>query len=136
MNALRSRPSGQALVEFALVLPILLLILMGIFDFGRAIFAYNEISNAAREGVRKAIVNQDASVITDEALLAATSLQNTAVVTITSCPVPVQIGCLISVKVDYPWVPITPIISAIVPPMTLTATTTKPVERVYSSSTP
>lgn len=48
---------GQALVEFALVLPILLLMVIGIMDFGRALFVYSEVSNAAREAVRYAAVN-------------------------------------------------------------------------------
>ena len=51
------RQHGQALVEFALVLPILLVVLIGIMDFGRAFFVYSEVSNAAREAVRYAAVN-------------------------------------------------------------------------------
>jgi len=38
---------GQSLVEFALILWILVVVLLGILDFGRAIAAYNSISNAA-----------------------------------------------------------------------------------------
>jgi Flp pilus assembly protein TadG len=49
---------GQALVEFALVIPLFLLLLVGLFDLGRAVFAYNTLTNAAREGARMAIVNQ------------------------------------------------------------------------------
>src|SRR4029077_3264030 len=52
------RGRGQALVEFALVIPIFLLLLIAIFDMGRAVFAYNTLTNAAREGARIAIVNQ------------------------------------------------------------------------------
>ena len=56
----KRRPSrGQALVEFALVIPIFLLLLIALFDLGRAVFAYNTLTNAAREGARLAIVNQD-----------------------------------------------------------------------------
>src|SRR3954451_12155333 len=54
----RRRRRGQALVEFALVLPVLLLILFGIIDAGRLIFTYNTISSAARNAARVAIVNQ------------------------------------------------------------------------------
>ena len=43
---------GQSLVEFALILPLFVLIVVGIFDLGRAFFAFIDISNAAREGVR------------------------------------------------------------------------------------
>ena len=47
---------GQSMVEFALMAPLLFLILFGIVDFGRAIFYSNEITNAAREGARVAIL--------------------------------------------------------------------------------
>jgi Flp pilus assembly protein TadG len=46
------------MVEFALVIPIFLLLLVALFDVGRAVFAYNTLTNAAREGARMAIVNQ------------------------------------------------------------------------------
>jgi Flp pilus assembly protein TadG len=49
---------GQALVEFALALPIFMLIVFGVFDLGRAVYAYNTIGNAARDGARVAVVNQ------------------------------------------------------------------------------
>ena len=54
----RAHRRGQALVEFALVFPVLVLILLGIFEVGRAVFAYNTLGNAAREGARVAAVNQ------------------------------------------------------------------------------
>lgn len=46
------RNRGQELVEYALTLPLLLLIVLGIMEFGIAIFTYNSIANAAREGAR------------------------------------------------------------------------------------
>ena len=52
------RSRGQALMEFALVIPIFLLVVVALFDMGRAVFAYNTLTNAAREGARMAIVNQ------------------------------------------------------------------------------
>lgn len=53
MSALRRRASrGQALVEFSLTVMIFLVLLMGIFDFGRAIFMYNGVAEAAREIAR------------------------------------------------------------------------------------
>ena len=53
----RTRPRGDrgaAAVEFALVVPILLVVLFGIIDFGFAINRYSIVNNAAREGVREA----------------------------------------------------------------------------------
>jgi Flp pilus assembly protein TadG len=48
---------GQALVEFALVLPILVGMLMGFFDLGRVVLANDLISSAANEATRFAIVH-------------------------------------------------------------------------------
>src|SRR3954451_650830 len=61
------RTKGQALVEFALVIPIFLLLLVAVFDLGRAVFSYNSLTNAAREGARMAIVNQDTASIVSRA---------------------------------------------------------------------
>lgn len=56
---------GQSLVETALVLPILLLLIFGIIEFGRIFNAYIIISNASREGARYAAVGKtDAEVRT------------------------------------------------------------------------
>lgn len=47
---------GQALVEFALVVPLLLMLVIGVFEFGRAYNVYQVITDAAREGARTAVV--------------------------------------------------------------------------------
>lgn len=53
-----SRPTrGQGLVEFAVVLPIFMFILLGIVDVGRAVWANDSLANAAREAARFAIVH-------------------------------------------------------------------------------
>jgi Flp pilus assembly protein TadG len=41
---------GQSLVEFAVLLPLLALVTMGVVDFGRVFFAYTTIANAAYQG--------------------------------------------------------------------------------------
>lgn len=51
------RPRGQALVEFALVAPLLFLLIIGIIEIGRLVFYYHLINQAAREGGRYAIVH-------------------------------------------------------------------------------
>jgi len=48
---------GQALVEFALVVPIFLLLLLGIVEFARAWNVYEVLTDAAREGARRAVVD-------------------------------------------------------------------------------
>jgi Flp pilus assembly protein TadG len=52
-----NRARGQSLVEFALVLPLFLIMLMAVIDVGRAIWAQNSLASAAREGARYAIVH-------------------------------------------------------------------------------
>ncbi len=60
---------GQDIIEFALALPLLLLLICGIMDFGIVIFSYNSIANAAREGARYAVTRPLAN---DPAIEAAT----------------------------------------------------------------
>lgn len=48
----KRRRKGQGLVEFALVMPILTLLLMGVIDFGWIIFNYTQLYNGLREGLR------------------------------------------------------------------------------------
>jgi Flp pilus assembly protein TadG len=51
---------AQALVEFALVLPIFLLVITGLIDVARAVWEENTLAYAAREGTRYAIVHGSA----------------------------------------------------------------------------
>jgi Flp pilus assembly protein TadG len=122
------RRRGQALVEFALVLPLLLLLLVGLFDLGRAVFAYNTLTNAAREGARIAIVNQyKPSII-------ARAKQQTAIVELNDPSVTIDfyqvkadgtadtskqcalvaVGCLAVVSFEATYEPITPFIRDII----------------------
>jgi len=48
----RKREDGQSLVEFALIVPIFLLVLFAIVDFGMAFHAWITVTNSAREGAR------------------------------------------------------------------------------------
>ena len=50
-----SAQRSQALIEFALVSPVLLLLTFGVVDVGRAIFYYDTLNHAAREGARTAV---------------------------------------------------------------------------------
>jgi Flp pilus assembly protein TadG len=57
LRALVRNESGTALVEFALILPILMALTIGILDFGRALNYYNQLSQLAGQGARAAAVN-------------------------------------------------------------------------------
>jgi Flp pilus assembly protein TadG len=156
----RGRRRGQALVEFALVLPVLLVILLGTFDAGRLIFAYNSVSNAAREGGRTAIVNQTPDEVLAKAAEQATALgipssdpggcppaggettQPTGICFVLrdragsgSCPT-AQIGCTAVVAVKWEYRAITPIIGDLIGPMSVSSTTRQLVEKVCISAVP
>jgi Flp pilus assembly protein TadG len=127
----RSGQEGQSLVETALIVPILLLLFMGIFDFGRAIFAYNSVSEAARNGSRVAIVNQTSADICRVAAerapglglptLCAPSATAVGVWHVNGCPQG-EINCTQRVTVNYQFRAITPIIGNILGPINLTST--------------
>jgi Flp pilus assembly protein TadG len=135
--------AGQSLVEFALVFPVLIILLIAIFDFGRLVFAYNAITNAAREGARVGIINQTEAGIQDEVMIQATSLGLAAgdvdVTYVKSddptqpCPddPPTSLECLVVVTVSYDWQAITPVIGNIVGPITVSAISEMPIERVF-----
>ena len=53
----RTGARGQSMVEFAVVLPVFLMLLVSIFDFGRVIWINDTLSGAAREAARYAIVH-------------------------------------------------------------------------------
>src|SRR6476661_8250753 len=52
MHALRSRQHGVAIVEFALILPFLLLLTMLTTEFGRALYQYNILTKSVRDSAR------------------------------------------------------------------------------------
>lgn len=72
----RDRSRGAVAVETALLLPLLLLIVFGIIDFGRAYNAKQALTHATREGVRVYAVTQDQSQATAAFNLGATGLDS------------------------------------------------------------
>jgi hypothetical protein len=136
----RRRASGQSLAEFALVLPVLLLLFMGILDFGRAVYAYNTLSNAAREGARVAIVDQTvaggipagAQRAADQATGLGIDPSTDVDVTYTApdgsaCPSH-AIGCVATVEVRHQFRAITPIVGIVVGPIDLESSTALVIE--------
>jgi TadE-like protein len=86
---MRQNPPGaqrsQALIEFALVSPVLLLLLFGVVDLGRAIFYYDTINHAAREGARVAVRASNA-LPTNADVLSAVSAQMQGSPVTAPCP--------------------------------------------------
>lgn len=121
----RTRSRGQTLVEFALILPLFCLIVFGLFDIGRAVYAYNTVSNAARAAARVAIVNQDPVAIRDEAKRMGVGLGLAdGDITLGACD---ELDCQYSVTVDYDYFAVTPIVGNIFKP-TITSTASMPLE--------
>ncbi len=60
---LRKTETGQALVEFTMILPLFLLLLFALVDFGRGFYTWLVITNAAREGARIAAVQSNDATI-------------------------------------------------------------------------
>lgn len=125
------------MVEFALILPLFVLLLLGIFDLGRAVFAYNTINNAAREAGRLAIVDQTVADIQAEGEQQAVSLGIdaadvdvafflTSAGPATACT---YVGtarvseCTARVRVPYQYTAATPIIGNLVGVLTMTGET-------------
>lgn len=83
----RISQAGQSLVEFALILPMMMLFLMVIFDLGRAAYIYSAIHNAAREGARYGAVrwyDADRTTKTREAVERLTAGLNAAALNVSS----------------------------------------------------
>ncbi|MCX8067462.1 MAG: pilus assembly protein [Anaerolineae bacterium] len=112
---------GQSLVEFALVLPLLILLLGGVLELGRLFFAYVAITDAAAEGATYASVRPSSSIqdITTRAQQAAGGL-----VQLDPSMVQVQrpslaAGAPITVTITYPFQLITPLLGDLVPGRTI-----------------
>lgn len=101
------REAGQDLVEFALLLPVLLVLMAGILDFGRLLGVYIDITNVSREGARYASVQPGAmaSTITARAVAEAQAcgLDDLNATHITVLPATGRTdGTLVTVRVVYP----------------------------------
>jgi Flp pilus assembly protein TadG len=68
----RRRREGAAALEFALVLPLFTVLLLGMIDFGHLFFVVNTMTNAAREGARRGAVEPNAATVATSAQSAAT----------------------------------------------------------------
>jgi Flp pilus assembly protein TadG len=127
---------GTALLETALTLPLLLLVSVAIFEFGRAFQTWEVLTNAAREGARVAVLPGSTSGGAEtraRAYLDSGALNGaSATVTVTATEIPIGAGTASAqqVTVDYPFrfMVLQPVASLIVPgttmgsPITMSAT--------------
>jgi Flp pilus assembly protein TadG len=130
-NKFRHIAKGQSLVEFALVLPILLLVIFGLFDLGYAVFIKNMISNAAREGARTGIIiSKTDADIRARVNAAAPGLNLTPTQVAITPPNKRKFDEPITVTVTYTYAPFTPVIGGITGSVPISSTSVMLVEGV------
>lgn len=146
---MKRKGGGQSLVEFAIVLPIITVVVLGLFDLGRAVFTYNTLAQAARQANRQAIVDQDIDRVKAVGIAAAPTIGlssgnlnvcfKTENSTQTDCSSPTTdncsssvrvIGCLAIVTASVTYTPITPVVSLFWPSIALTSTSVGPIDYV------
>lgn len=105
---------GQAIVEFALVIPLLLLLIVGIVDLGRVLYSYSTLHFTAQETVRLGGFGYDDSEITAFAKNNFTAGDATKLtVTITPAAEDRKSGEYVTVTLEYPVDPIVPFASEV-----------------------
>lgn len=100
---------GQALVEFALLVPILVLLVFSIVDFGMGFYSWIAITNGAREGARLGVVNGTQAEIIDRVETAVDITNEGSNMTVTVTNAQGQPGESVVVRVDYDYEFITPL---------------------------
>ena len=112
------REKGQSLLEFALILPVLLIVLAGVLDLGRIYYSYVAITDAAAEGATYAAMYPQVSDRDEvfqraqEASRGLVQIDNSMVEV--DCP-SVASGAPVTVTVSYSFTVATPLINVIVP---------------------
>ena len=155
----RAGQRGQSLVEFAFVLPIIVLLIASFIELGRAVFAWNTVANAARQGARVAAVNQlpdvtdcdESRPIEDPyephwsirgcAITAAAALGISAAnvgvsyaappSTTLACDPTLHVGCIAAITVTYNYSVSTPFLNWVIHSFTISQTSQMPIERVF-----
>jgi len=140
----RDHARGQTLVEFALIVPLFILMMMGIFDVGRAIYVYSTINNAAHEAVRLAIVDQDTADVRAKAATHAVGVGvasgdvtvrwlSSDYTDVAPCNATPRYGCAVEVAVAYDFNAATPLISNLLGTLSLEGVARQQIERTYTS---
>lgn len=158
----RRRSTGQSLVEFAFVVPIITLLAFGFVDVGRAVITWNTLASAARDASRVAAVNQLdpatgpwqcnsnrpvedvnnpgwtfrgcalAAGVTAGLQHGDISVSYAAPPGVTlNCSGTMNVGCIATVTVTAHYVPITPVAGILIGPITMTTSSSMPIERLF-----
>ncbi|OCA87516.1 hypothetical protein A8F94_06510 [Bacillus sp. FJAT-27225] len=120
---------GQSMVETALILPIVLMLLFGIVDFGRIFHAYLTLDHAGREAARLASIQKSNDDITAKINSSIAGLESSRLtITISPNETARTSGTDATVTLVYNIDFITPLVASLASPLTLTDTTVMRVE--------
>lgn len=97
-TANRRHERGATLVEYALVVSILIVFVLGIIEFARIIFTYNTLANAAREGARYGIIHPHDTAGVESATRALSTGLDSALLAIQTT----WSSDAVQVRIDYP----------------------------------
>ncbi|WJH23444.1 TadE/TadG family type IV pilus assembly protein [Pseudarthrobacter defluvii] len=97
----RDSERGAAAVEFAILLPLLLMLVLGTIEFGRAYNAQITLTNAARDGVRVMAINNDPTAAKKAAQNAAASISTIPVSNITLSATTCSTGNQVTLTIKY-----------------------------------
>lgn len=107
---------GQSLTEFALLLPLLLLLICGIIDFGRILYTYMHLNIATQEAVRLGGLGNGDIAITEFAKnYMIVGDANQLIVTISPSETARKSGDYVTVTLDSPFETITPFLAQLIP---------------------
>ncbi len=130
-----NREKGTSAVEFALILPLLLLLLFAIIEFGFVLYDKAVITNASREGARKGVLSRtprvsESTIETTVSAYCASNLisfgTGTAITTVSGAPCPtpaVDDDITVTVAYPYSFLVLPNFLSSVTGQITLTAAT-------------
>lgn len=104
---------GQSVVEFALILPILLLFILGMVEFGRFYNAWLMVSHASREGARLASLGGTTIQVEERVDIVMADFDTNRITVVINPSGAKSRGDMVTVTVNYDIDPMTPMIGAI-----------------------
>lgn len=118
MKVVKKKRLGQSMLEFALVLPMLLGLLLILFDLGRVTYYYSSINNAAREGARYGIVlTYDVNGDFNKGAIEAAAVGSAYGVTggeVTALADLLESDTVVRVRVSFTFIPATPLVANLI----------------------
>lgn len=134
MIATRKKISGSTVVEFAIILPLLLVLIFGIIEYSVLLFNKAVITNAAREAARAGVILKSPKLTEAQIKSVANSYVSSSLITFGAASTPVvevtgatgAFGSTLRVRVDYVYsgLGLGSLISSLGSPVTLSATAT------------